>query len=921
MTTKASLEELVTKYEKKIEEITLDTSELTGCEKNLDSIRKLMNIYFNPEEDVSQFRFGETETDVESFKEFNYKKGRMPGYLYLKCWVISVKDGKADQFSNLAEGLSSSIDRYIYSTKYFYLNRDNDAKWFVNLSNRILEVFPGLMDIRLNMIKYLKVHSQTHSDIIFHTDEGKKFDPAFDKNETIKQKEYYGTIPLESYLERVWTEFKNLKQSNLHNFLIFSNYFYDYEIDNKEQNLRGDNDNITPNISGSSDLALDRATNSLFGELDLTKKGLIERFNEHFPIQANEDIADIIAGYKREYIDKLDIIGSYTRILPEIINSIQHDYRNVIFPPDINMPLMPVNKFKDLVTSCISNLDNIKKYEKNKEILRLIERYKTLEEIKIASSALLFLAKEDKYGVYQDIWRNNKIKARELESAIMIYPTISPLIKSETRDIYLNNVQRYETEVGLILEYAFSTNKTICEDKINKCDRLDYILGSEHDLDIKSKKEMILERNALKIGLGVEKYFLLMKNLFGNFGKLQGFSNIDDNQLKIIKKFLCSFNNERIPIHEMAMKVISKNPTFMVEVDLGSILKLTTFTKLYNEDNATTKDDSSFEREITERLNCEELKIPQCISSANIGGYHVNMFPFLDGDTLYAHLNKKLSQAVYDQELIVSYFKNAIEQLVAIHKKANELVKEGKLTLNEIVEEESTFFSDEVKKRLGEGGINEEITDRIYNNFTCINKYLTEITRIAPSYYKDSNPRNIIISNNEVFHIDFEYKDRLAGEIDLVKLLRNGLDYTGLPDIKYLTRMDNEEDGQWNARKNSMAKRLEDFRYITPAKEEELRTLYSKGRYGDDVNDAEANKKYDFAAVYIHIFYTGWYSMKKLAGIPERAKEISKNRSAYHLLEAKVMLEHIINDGTLYSKEGIDINELGRLRKALDEIG
>ncbi|MBW3000002.1 hypothetical protein KY339_04990 [Candidatus Woesearchaeota archaeon] len=133
------------------------------------------------------------------------------------------------------------------------------------------------------------------------------------------------------------------------------------------------------------------------------------------------------------------------------------------------------------------------------------------------------------------------------------------------------------------------------------------------------------------------------------------------------------------------------------------------------------------------------------------------------GKTLFDVLGK------LSEEEKAGLFEQCIDSLYRLHKKGEQGYKSGKLRLEDVVEQDSNYFTNRIRDVFfGQAqsiiNVNEQTKNAFLELYSAINDVLSAAPR---TFYSDSNPKNRLLGKT----IDLESKKLLPQQIDLVKLL------------------------------------------------------------------------------------------------------------------------------------------------------
>lgn len=619
-------------------------------------------------------------------------------------------------------------------------------------------------------------------------------------------------------------------------------------------------------------------------------------------------------------------------------------------------------KEAEQVFTSISNITTLMGYRyrgvKWEDVRSVFSEFGNVADIAIASNKLLKVANEDKGRrekhitgpsirfLQSCVHTSPGIYAADVDDALAFYTKGgSTFMPTTTKDAIVNLVEYFLHVKRYIFEqdFAFHHHTDPSVRAIAKGqDRhhLAYVIGnhgrglvaaleSTDDTDeIQRIKEQmvsqILETHKLKTRLGPVGYDKIVLDILKPkfFDQLRVDEEISKAQHTAIRNFLERNSPLRIPIHEYRTQVVSLNETYTLDVRLGNAGSLQVFVKL-----VPNKRRGFFEREKflikgqRKTLIDAGINVPAYYDFTKVGDLHVSLFGFIRGHNLYQLLQKsslfpaKTKKAVLEQAVAQLY---AIQETVTnIDTKEKEQTSKG-LSLEELTEG-STYFTDQLKPHFQK---NKRITSAKYGKvlaaFSALNDYLVKESVKDGVYYKDANPRNVMVQlllgkkggKPLVVHVDYEYGAKILGEVDLAKLLRNGLDIHEFNTKKNYSYGD--ETGQQSA-----IEYLKDpsLSYLTPSEEEKFLQGYNDLRKKQE--EEQSTLRYPMASIFAHMWYVAWFSHKAEGKhISDETRIITKNRFNYHLLSAKVAL-----DKTIKSDEQIATSmNLINLRKSLDGI-
>lgn len=601
----------------------------------------------------------------------------------------------------------------------------------------------------------------------------------------------------------------------------------------------------------------------------------------------------------------------------------------------------------------------------------ILAKFTTIEDIAEASARLLQQTKHEESGetlitkeslsfLKRCIETPPGISAEDIGDAIEFYqrgerafmPT-SNARHEENLVAYFLHLRRYSAECAVVFKYWMDRSIRGCIRHVqerslmyilgDKADNLEQQLAqlAQHDYEardaiLKQMVSQILERNKLKIRFGMNQYYELIQRILRNefFNKLLQQGEITLEQYNAIIAFKREFGPHMIPVRERENQVVSLNDTYIVNVRLGNAGMINAFVKLTPERRAEfmRREQYIFEN-CRARLEERGVTLPHYEVADKCGDCHVMIFSFINGHNLYHLINNHRAfncerpNTDLEQSMPIAsktqLLRDAIAQLASIQVVLKDVNAEQEHEANpqfrlRRIGRDSRFFTEQLEEGFGENNrtVTPERYKRVTTAFAPLNKILVDLSIEDPVYYKDSNPRNIMVRSGVIpiaavnivalnkqpapIHIDYEYGDLILGECDLVKLCENGRDY-----LRFDVGMN------YNAadRKGIDVAReyLQSLRYLSESEELEVIEAYNVAR--GRTFDERALTRYRMSAAYIHTWYVAWFSHKiEEDNISDSTRRIIANRFNYHLLEAKVALD------------ALNEPSFGELRNSLDEI-
>ncbi|MEA2036247.1 MAG: hypothetical protein U9O94_01975 [Nanoarchaeota archaeon] len=533
---------------------------------------------------------------------------------------------------------------------------------------------------------------------------------------------------------------------------------------------------------------------------------------------------------------------------------------------------------------------------------------------------------------------------------------------------FFTSVKRYDDERAMVARYCagdivrhvvdvFKPYKFIYvlgEDKVGDLvSRLDSVDKSDNKKRKAIYMQMasrILEQNALKCFLGFIEYASFMKTLLEGEEKDKAsfFENlcptyITNNQLKAVKNFINGFPEvHRIPVHEYKNPTTARNKNFEARIQLGNSGELRTFVKFYTsaEGNSNAQREKFFLEGAGKDILEKEygVTVPPALASTTVklrdgSECDVLMLFFINASTLDEIVNNPSSP---EYSMKGDLIKNAAVELAKVHNATSDLEAAAQKEEVTLFEVGSEYFTEDLKIQLSvpHSNIKQNIANKLLQTPKKLCEYLRQESEEDGVYYKDSNTRNIFgppqrrrkssASSTQVTLLDYECGVKILGEVDLMKIMRNGLGFDDWDPRKNYKA--NEQEKRENVESYIKTKR-----YHSREDEQEVIQTYNETRV-DSKSQAksytpEAQKRFDMAALYTHIWYVSWFSHKmNESDISNQTREVVGNRVNFHLLEAKLALDHVMYDGNVsYATEFerpqlIESLGLKELRKSLDLI-
>jgi len=521
---------------------------------------------------------------------------------------------------------------------------------------------------------------------------------------------------------------------------------------------------------------------------------------------------------------------------------------------------------------------------------------------------------------------------------------------------FFTKVKRYDDEVAIIVRYSIGGSRVRHVVDSFRMEKFGYVLGTKPKVEsnvLASKTtesqaqryestqmvSQILEQNALKCFLGYINYAKFIRALLGRneddqvsfFHKLCP-AYITEEQLHAVETFITGFDIERIPIHEYRHPSTTRNTNFEARIDLGNAGILRTFIKLYTsiegEKNAQ-REKFLLEGKGKEILEKYHVQVPPALASCpielkNHDSHNALLLYFINARTLDEIVN---GPQPAPRELIDQIVHNATTELARVHKSTNDLEVAAKSEGVTLFDVGSEYFERDLESQLKVpyNNVPWEIGATLLAASRNLCQFLAAESDKDGVYYKDSNSRNIFGPTEgdgvKVTLLDYECGAKILGEVDLMKIMRNGCHFEfWLPNIDYTSSEWNEE-----SRKKAEAW-VSSKRYFPRDNESEVIRLYNIER--DKQYDPEAIRRFDMASLYTHIWYVAWFSHKmREEDISDKSRCIIGNRVNYHLMEAKLMVDEIIHDKLRpyladepARQQFLDSMGLPQLRKSLDNI-
>jgi len=819
---------------------------------------------------------------------------------------------RSKSFSIFIRNILQIADNYSISVEGIPYDHPSIARVKTNLST-IVGLFPGNLLAHSKVVQILEQDPKHKAhDIAQVRQIGNQFLQGFENVPFFQLEGRYAGLnttlaePVRDeidFVEVLTSETDNF--SSLDNLLFFMANFYDESTWLTMRDLHAE---LTAKQRTPKDIH-SQIAKDLIEQCEEYKRRLESDYERFSSGLLAEDRILLVRHYKQGY--KAQVVGlegliADTKTLRQIVDDVDDQFRDIIFKQGKYYGAADAASLRTIVYDCNAALKAVKKMQYGAQIVDTVSKFRSLTDITTAAQELAKRMSSPSsdaiHFVSNLIISNQELRPEDVGAAVEWYDRRGKHISDqEARAKYFSIARPYQTEFNLFESFW---RRAGTFDTPGLAERLDYCLGSSASgLQLPEKEALLLKRNTLKVRLGRSHYEQLIDSVID---PVQLTTLLSSEECAELQKFLEPFDKlGDLPIHEHEVTVVSKNETYIIDINLPSGKLLTSFVKIYKNPK-----DYEFEQAIIAGLIEAGINTRPLGPHTQLGDLSVSMFSFINGRNLYDVLHDAPTQ-----EQRAHYFEAAIKDLVAIQKAGAEFCERNAFDLKQLSRDHD-FFTRYIQCHMTEGHIPTTVVEAVYANISQLIDYLVAETRKDPSYYKDSNPRNVMVAIEEASHIDFEYQDITLGEFDLAKLLRNGLEYTEWDDSYDYSATTTDSAGF--IEKRAAAKQyLASRRYLNQDEEEHFLEVFNqeKGRS----LDVEAHKRYDMASLYVHLYYVGWFAMKSNEATSHYALNIVNNRKKYHLLEAKCLVDDILYDRQ-YNLNHQFRTELTELRKSLDLI-
>jgi hypothetical protein len=382
---------------------------------------------------------------------------------------------------------------------------------------------------------------------------------------------------------------------------------------------------------------------------------------------------------------------------------------------------------------------------------------------------------------------------------------------------FFSTIKRYDVEFAMLTRFCSDGRVRHVVDTFNP-NNYPYVLGVERSADLVARLEAvdetdgasrrvvynqmvsrILEQNALKCQLGIVNYTNFIREILtGKDKKGASFFKglcpdfISEEQLKSVENFIAGFNVDRIPIHEYVNPTTTRNSDFEARIQLGNSGELVTFVKLYTSPdriNNAKRERFFLEGRGKTILLKYDVQVPPALGFAEA---KLRDGKRVDALLMYFINARTLDQVVKDPSLpeynvIDKLLKNATIELAKVHNATAELEAAATVEDVRLFDVGPEYFEKDLQIQLfmQHSNLQKEVAKNLLASSIGICNYLKEESVKDGCYYKDSNTRNIFgpstveydVSGSistRVTLLDYECGVKILGEVDLMKIMRNG---------------------------------------------------------------------------------------------------------------------------------------------------
>ncbi len=195
-----------------------------------------------------------------------------------------------------------------------------------------------------------------------------------------------------------------------------------------------------------------------------------------------------------------------------------------------------------------------------------------------------------------------------------------------------------------------------------------------------------------------------------------------------------------------------------------------------------------------------------------------------------------------------------------------------------------------------------KLKKEIMDLYESIDPSIQSVVNEFNGIYFDRNPRNILFNDNDkIYHIDFEVLWFVSPIFDLVKLLRNGIDY-----------------------REFSTKNISSYNLFDEVEEAEFFNFFIKKLSKKNPNLLNSLKtdpkalavKYNLICLFVHLLYVAYCS----AELKKEESIVKRNRQKYHMSSSVDVLKKIILEKESLSYLNIDFDRINNFLNFLLKV-
>jgi hypothetical protein len=300
--------------------------------------------------------------------------------------------------------------------------------------------------------------------------------------------------------------------------------------------------------------------------------------------------------------------------------------------------------------------------------------------------------------------------------------------------------------------------------------------------------------HALEHMLGSEEYNKLLSDLVGRITDDEFAHDLgwfkEGTRPPIMLEGAIPLSEGGYIVHDHFVGPHASKPCFIVHIQLEAPrrIDLSVFIKLYPSDDQEAlqqefRNSNSFGFHVNTTKKLDHTIFPvglsnELITTKDGKSYRAFMVPAFEGECAYRRLNgwNGEHREVFSPEQKRAYFCEAMDILGEIHYFGSHMTRFRQV--------EPAYFSQRVQQ-IFFGKLSEEIGIRaspteenaFLEQYRAVEDFLNNLSSEFGSYYKDSSPRNDMITPKGVFPVDYEHNRKVFRGIDLVSMLETGWEY------------------------------------------------------------------------------------------------------------------------------------------------